>query len=721
MIKKSIYFSFIVITGLATSVWAGTYSGGTGTEQDPYLISSATDMNEIGAEPNDWDKYFALTADIDLSSFMGTQFNIIGNDSNAFTGVFDGNGWTVSNFTYTTTGMDNIGLFGYVHGVNAEIKNLGLIAPNVDGGAGAYIGALVGVLEDGTISGCGIEDGSVSGSLAVGGLVGRSDHGTISNCYTTDSVSGDWFTGGLVGWNYYSAISNCYTTGSVLEGEGSYTGGLVGYHDNSSYTKCFWDNTINSGLTGVGNISDPPDVIGESTTNMQTESTFTNAGWDFTSPIWIICEGIDYPRLGWEGIYWGNGTAEEPFLICTWHQMNSVGLNPDVWDKHFELIADINLSSYTGTQFNMIGRPIDPLEPNEGGFTGTFNGNGHTISNFSYSSPGTNYIGIFACMNGTGAAITNLGLIDPNIDNVRDEVGALLGRMNDGTISYCYVVGGSILGNESIGGLVGYKVKGTISNCYTTTLVSGYYRYVGGLVGDHSLGTISDCYATGNILGNRAGGLVGDNYRGTILDCYAKGSVSGEYSVGGLLGRNQRADALISGCYAMGNVDGNDYAGGLVGYNEGIVSNSYAAGDVSGITCTGGLVGWIYGDDANVSNCYATGYITGDANVGGLVGYDYGAGYYTKSFCDTTRNPSIEGIGNKTDPNVIGKSTADMQKRSTFNDAGWDFVEIWDIGEEQTYPFLRTYPVCPGDLNNDGQVDWLDFAVLADNWLVNTH
>ena len=71
MITKAIYLSFIVIMGLATSVRAGTYSGCTGTEQDPYLNPSATDMNEILAEPNDWDKYFALTVDIDLSSYIG--------------------------------------------------------------------------------------------------------------------------------------------------------------------------------------------------------------------------------------------------------------------------------------------------------------------------------------------------------------------------------------------------------------------------------------------------------------------------------------------------------------------------------------------------------------------------------------------------------------------------------------------------------------------------
>jgi hypothetical protein len=53
-----------------------------------------------------------------------------------------------------------------------------------------------------------------------------------------------------------------------------------------------------------------------------------------------------------------------------------------------------------------------------------------------------------------------------------------------------------------------------------------------------------------------------------------------------------------------------------------------------------------------------------------------------------------------------------MKEESTFTN--WDFVEIWNIGEEQTYPFLRVYPA--GDLNHDGRVDFGDFAIMANNW-----
>ena len=67
------------------------------------------------------------------------------------------------------------------------------------------------------------------------------------------------------------------------------------------------------------------------------------------------------------------------------------------------------------------------------------------------------------------------------------------------------------------------------------------------------------------------------------------------------------------------------------------------------------------------------------------------------------------------DPNVIGKSTAEMQMRSTFADAGWDMVNVWDIGENQTYPFLRTH--LPGDINKDDETNFYDLAIVAENWL----
>ncbi|MBA7698356.1 hypothetical protein ES703_107033 [subsurface metagenome] len=185
-------------------------------------------------------------ADIDLSGYRGDAFNIIGIDSyNAFTGVFDGNGHTISNFSYTSTYRDNIGLFGYVDDPNAQIKDLGLIDPNVDAGKRWYVGSLVGYLRDGTITNCYAGGGSVAGDSRVGGLVGHNYSGTITNCYATGSVSGGGYVGGLVGYNS-GTITDCYSTASVT---GNGVGGLVG-SNYATITSCYSTGSVSGSHSG---------------------------------------------------------------------------------------------------------------------------------------------------------------------------------------------------------------------------------------------------------------------------------------------------------------------------------------------------------------------------------------------------------------------------------------------------------------------------------------
>ncbi len=88
----------------------------------------------------------------------------------------------------------------------------------------------------------------------------------------------------------------------------------------------------------------------------------------------------------------GAGEPNDPYLIYTPEQMNAIGADPNDWDKHFKLMADIDLSAYAGEEFNLIGArgTIDsrshdiPDVTQPTAFMGVFDGNGHTISNFTY-------------------------------------------------------------------------------------------------------------------------------------------------------------------------------------------------------------------------------------------------------------------------------------------------------------------------------------------------
>jgi hypothetical protein len=127
------------------------YGGVSGTADDPYQIATADGLMLLGDSPVDYGKHFILTADIDLSGYAGEDFNIIGERyyesgwvERPFTGVFDGNGHTVSNFSYTSTDRDYTGLFGFVDDPNAQIINLGLVNPDIEAGTGQFVGSLVG-------------------------------------------------------------------------------------------------------------------------------------------------------------------------------------------------------------------------------------------------------------------------------------------------------------------------------------------------------------------------------------------------------------------------------------------------------------------------------------------------------------------------------------------------------------------------------------------------
>jgi hypothetical protein len=178
--------------------------------------------------------------------------------------------------------------------------------------------------------------------------------------------------------------------------------------------------------------------------------------------------------------------------------------------------------------------------------------------------------------------------------------------------------------------------------------------------------------------------------------------------IGGLVGFN--LDGPITKCYSTGSVSGTgDYVGGLVGLNGyGSISNCYSASSVSGTDGVGGLVG--SNESGTISNSYSTGSVSGTGDyVGGLVGYKDSHGTCKSSFWD------VNTSGWTTSAGGTPKTTAEMQTKSTFTEAGWDFVEVWGIGENQTYPYLRFSPA--GDLNYDKKVDLFDLAILAAHWL----
>jgi hypothetical protein len=289
---------------------------GEGTQEVPYRIDTADQLILLGRASTLWGKHFILGADIDLDPNLQGRQVFSQAVIQVFSGVFDGNGHTISHLTIR--GGSHLGLFGQT-GSGARISDLGLEAVDVNGTR--HVGGLVGNNRGGSIT-MSYSTGSIIGNHTVGGFVGRSIDGSISNSYSTVSVSGDFSVGGLVGSNN-SDITTCYSTGTVTGG--GYVGGLVG-RNYGTITSCYslgavTGNNDVGGLVGynwgsitssfwdveTSGLSSSDGGIGKTTAEMQTAPTFLEAGWDFvdetangTEDIWWIDEGRDYPRLWWE-------------------------------------------------------------------------------------------------------------------------------------------------------------------------------------------------------------------------------------------------------------------------------------------------------------------------------------------------------------------------------------------------------------------------------------
>jgi hypothetical protein len=347
----------------------------------------------------------------------------------------------------------------------------------------------------------------------------------------------------------------------------------------------------------------------------------------------------EYESPGYGG---GSGTAADPYLIYTAEQMNMIGVGYLDWDKHYKLMADIDLSGYTGTSFNIIGSELYP-------FSGVFDGGGHRISNFTYG-PASGYVGLFGYIDDANAEVRDLGMIEPDI-NGSSLVGPIAGYLSGGSMTNCYVEGGSISGSVDVGGLVGYGKNNRISDSYSSCDVTGRRDFVGGLVGENSYGNISNCSSTGNVAGGKqvgglvgsagynsiegchstsnvtggrllVGGLVGDSSDNSIVNCHSSGDVAGGADVGGLVGDN--GDSYISGCYSSSTVTGTLYVGGLAGsiHSGSTIFDCYSTGSVTGYRdCAGGLAG--YSQNSSIVNCYSTASVDGNDRVGGLVGYNF--------------------------------------------------------------------------------------------------
>ena len=505
-----------------SAVWDGTvadsFESGAGTESSPFIIKTAEQLAYLAQSTNSGNnykgKYFKLDNDIVLNTedaFSYDAFGFacdaaedktpntwtpIGNSSNTFSGVFDGDGHKIIGI-YINSQSSNQGFFG--HCSNATVKNLGVTDGYIKG-----IGNIGGVVASNnssngtaTVSNC-YNNCAINctgqanyNSSAVGGVVGfngvYTGNNSISDCYNAGLVKSSFANaGGVVGYNYLqhnnngeSSISNCYNTG-IVKSSADNAGGIVGYIDvhgevNMGCPKslriygCYNDGEV-SGASKVGGI----------------------VGYHYATKAFEKGRNISY--------CYNNGIVSGSSSVG--------GIIGYVY--HFEKSSTLTVNNCYNTGI------INCSGSSSGGIVGCCE---------SYSTSSTSDIKVEKCY--------NIGEI-----NGKSTVGGIAG--SNGVLNCCYN-SGTVTGTQgSVGGVVGSFSAPcrNITNCYNSGTVSGT-SYVGGVAGSFGNGRM-DAY-----------------YKNSVNRCYNIGTVIGESNVGGVAGSCSAPGigiAEVSNCYCLDGI-----------------------------------------------------------------------------------------------------------------------------------------------------------------------
>ena len=335
------------------------------------------------------------------------------------------------------------------------------------------------------------------------------------------------------------------------------------------------------------------------------KKNFVKSRWFFTMLLFVTTMIMPSMMLAKSiplAIPEGKGTVDEPYQISNraelyWFAGLVNGTLPDGGKENLSAnaILTANIIVNTGVldeNKNLVSKSDltewEPIGARWSSYTGTFDGQGYTISGLYFNDPFASYVGLFGCI-GANGKISNVGVLDSYFQF--SALGGGVCGVNYGTVRDCKNTG-SVRGISTIGGVCGLNEKGgIIENSFNEGTVSGTgdnARQVGGVSG-YNNGTIKSCYNTASVSGKESvGGVCGFNSAGTTTNCFNKGTVSGKESVGGVCGNG--CGVATTNCFNEGTVSGQSHVGGVCGYDyyyDGALTNCYYLSD----TATGGING----------------------------------------------------------------------------------------------------------------------------------
>ncbi len=311
--------------------------GGPGTNStNPYTVYDIYGLQALNNRRGATSNYYRFAGHIDASptrkwDWNGTThegFVPLGDTSQTFSGLFQGNHYKLTDLWINRPGQDRVGLFGSTQHMTLSdftLEDINIIGKN-------YVGVfgLVSASQP-IITGVGVS-GYVQGyGSSIGGVVGYAYNLILASSYFDGDVTNhsSTRTGGLAGnlTGSNSSLINCYAKG-VVQSNNTYTGGLIGESDFFPVKNSFFEGSVLGSGTGVGgligsrlfsfgvdncffNDSNPDNGHGTalSADDMKKRRIFTEAGWDF-GRAWGIADGTSTPYLQHEKWLWTGGAGD---------------------------------------------------------------------------------------------------------------------------------------------------------------------------------------------------------------------------------------------------------------------------------------------------------------------------------------------------------------------------------------------------------------------------
>lgn len=617
-----------------------TSSGGNGTSENPYKISSTSDLDKLAEDVNNGNSYegvyFELTQNITYStSGLGetdSNFTPIGVKSGsnyyAFQGHFNGNGRTISGIRIYRSGDGDadmyLGIFGNVRGSEgnlAEVKRVTLKNTKITGYE--YCGGIAGNCTYTQITDCHVSDdvtihAMIAHSSLHGGIVGNTYlNSEISGCTSDATISmADGLTycskfGAIAGHNS-ATIKDCLALPNAKVTGNFYVGAIVGHNEgtltSNAYTRfgVFGVGTTGSELSKWGSDQEGAQ-FGKLTIRYKPSDWSSSASTSYTDGLSVYDKGINYGTVGhnnyncyytfttmtdcW-GITSGNdGSVDHPYIITTTTGLDLLAdqVNKQTngyYQKYFELGADITYS-YTYAWDNASNDNADQ--------------NNYTPIGIQLSTSGSDYRFFTGYFDGKGHTVSGIRYYTNGTNYIDGHKGLFARAYYE--VKNVTLADTRITGHEYCGGIAGESVD-NITNCHVgSDVVIRSSNYHGGIVGEASTNygiTISGCTSAASSSDNNYGGIAGKiQSKVTVEDCLFLGTLlTGSSNVGAIVGNND------------GGTLTNNYhtASGVGGVNGADTDGAKYAVSVATLPANIGVEGTTYGEDTYTGiTAYANG------------------------------------------------------------------------------------------------------------------